>query len=194
MRKGKFSRETKETEVRVELDIDGEGKGEISTGIPFFDHMLELLSRHSLFDLRVEAEGDLEVDFHHTVEDVGITLGRAFWEALGDKKGISRYGWAIIPMDEALSMVAVDVSSRPGLVFKGEIKREKVGGFDAELLPVFLKSFSDHAGITLHVWVMYGDNLHHVMESVFKALGKALRMAVSFDPREKGLPSTKGLL
>ncbi len=194
MRKGKFSRETKETEVRVELDIDGEGKGEISTGIPFFDHMLELLSRHSLFDLRVEAEGDLEVDFHHTVEDVGITLGRAFREALGDKKGISRYGWAIIPMDEALSMVAVDVSSRPGLVFKGEIKREKVGGFDAELLPVFLKSFSDHAGITLHVWVMYGDNLHHVMESVFKALGKALRMAVSFDPREKGLPSTKGLL
>ena len=180
--------------MRVELDIDGEGKGEISTGIPFFDHMLELLSRHSLFDLRVEAEGDLEVDFHHTVEDVGITLGRAFREALGDKKGISRYGWAIIPMDEALSMVAVDVSSRPGLVFKGEIKREKVGGFDAELLPVFLKSFSDHAGITLHVWVMYGDNLHHVMESVFKALGKALRMAVSFDPREKGLPSTKGLL
>ena len=178
----------------MEINLDGKGEAEIRTGIPFFDHMLELFSRHGLFDLKIEAQGDIEVDFHHTVEDVGITLGESFKEALGDKKGITRYGWAFIPMDESLSQVVVDISSRPQLVFKGELRKEKVGSFDTELLPVFLEAFALHAGLTLHVNIFYGENLHHMIESVFKALGRALRMAVKIDEREKGIPSTKGIL
>ncbi|HEX67665.1 MAG TPA: imidazoleglycerol-phosphate dehydratase HisB [bacterium] len=194
MRKVKKERVSKETKVFVEINLDGKGEAEIRTGIPFFDHMLELFSRHGLFDLKIEAQGDIEVDFHHTVEDVGITLGESFKEALGDKKGITRYGWAFIPMDESLSQVVVDISSRPQLVFKGELRKEKVGSFDTELLPVFLEAFALHAGLTLHVNIFYGENLHHMIESVFKALGRALRMAVKIDEREKGIPSTKGIL
>ncbi|MCD6521524.1 imidazoleglycerol-phosphate dehydratase HisB [Candidatus Calescamantes bacterium] len=194
MRKAKKERVSKETKVFVEINLDGRGEAKIKTGIPFFDHMLELFSRHGLFDLKIEAQGDIEVDFHHTVEDVGITLGESFKEALGDKKGITRYGWAFIPMDESLSQVVVDISSRPQLIFKGELRKEKVGSFDTELLPVFLEAFAVHAGLTLHVNIFYGENLHHMIESVFKALGRALRMAVKIDERERGIPSTKGIL
>ncbi len=191
---GEIERKTKETQVKVKINLDGEGKGRISTGIPFFDHMLDLLTYHSLFDLEVEAVGDIEVDFHHTVEDVGITLGEALKEALGNKEGIERYGWTLIPMDESLALVSIDFSSRPLLVFRGEIKREKVGVFDSELLKVFLQSFSVHAGITLHVNLLYGENSHHCFEAIFKALGRALHIATRINKERKGVPSSKGIL
>lgn len=194
MRLGKFDRKTKETEVKVEIDLDGEGKSDISTGIPFFDHMLNLFTRHGLFDLKIKAKGDIEVDFHHTVEDVGICMGEAFSKALGSKIGIKRFGYAVIPMDESLSLVSIDISGRPKLVYKVNLPKEKVGNFDIELIPVFFEAFSIHSGITSHINLFYGENLHHSIESIFKAFGKALSMAVSIEEREKGIPSTKGIL
>ncbi|NOZ63993.1 MAG: imidazoleglycerol-phosphate dehydratase HisB [Caldiserica bacterium] len=194
MREAKVKRETKETQVRVEINLDGEGKSDIDSGIPFFDHMLTLFSRHGFFDLKISASGDIEVDFHHTVEDVGICMGEALKKALGDKSGIKRYGWAILPMDESLSLVSVDISGRPQFVYRVDLPKEKVGGFDTELIPVFFHALTVHSGITLHINLLYGDNLHHSIESVFKAFGKSLSMAVSKEEREKSIPSTKGIL
>ncbi len=194
MREAEVKRETKETQVRVEINLDGEGKSEINSGIPFFDHMLTLFSRHGFFDLGISATGDIEVDFHHTVEDVGICLGEALKKALGDKSGIKRYGWAILPMDESLALVSIDISGRPQFVYRVDLPKEKVGGFDTELIPVFFQAFAVHSGITLHINLLYGENLHHSAEAIFKAFGKALSMAVSKEEREKSIPSTKGIL
>lgn len=195
MRKTTAERKTKETEIRIELAIDGAGKYSINTGIPFLDHMLSLMCKHGLFDLKLKARGDLEVDDHHTVEDTGIVLGKAFKQALGDMKGITRYGQAFVPMDEALAGVNLDVSGRPYLVYKAELpKKSKLKDFDPDLVEDFLQAFSANSGITLHVNVLYGRNTHHIIEAVFKALGRALRQAVSIDPRVKGVPSTKGKL
>ncbi len=192
-RKGTFERKTAETEVLCVLDLDGEGKAQVETGIGFFDHMLQLLSRHSLMDLQVRAKGDLEVDFHHTVEDVGIAMGEALKAALGQKEGIRRYGWAIVPMDEALVLLALDLSGRPYLGLEDRIEGT-VGGFDLELLEVFLSAFVTRGEMTLHVKVLSGRNKHHVAEAIFKGLALALREAVQKDPRQVGIPSTKGVL
>lgn len=192
-RKGTFERRTAETEVLCVLDLDGEGKAQVDTGIGFFDHMLELLSRHSLIDLELRAKGDLEVDYHHTVEDVGIALGEALKAALGQKEGIRRYGWAIVPMDEALVLLAVDLSGRPYLGLEDRIEGT-VGGFDLELLEVFLSAFVTRGEMTLHARVLSGRNKHHVAEALFKGLALALREAVQRDPRRVGIPSTKGVL
>lgn len=194
MRKAKIERKTLETGVELELVIDGSGEHDISTGIPFFDHMLSHIARHGFFDLRVSATGDTEVDFHHSVEDIGICLGQAFKTALEDYKGIVRYGNALIPMDEALVSVAMDIGGRPHLVFNADMKREKVGDFDTELVEEFLKAFSNHLGCNLHVNVMYGSNAHHIIEAVFKAIAKALDAATTIDRRVKGVLSTKGKL
>ncbi|MET0605959.1 MAG: imidazoleglycerol-phosphate dehydratase HisB [Beijerinckiaceae bacterium] len=195
MRSASASRKTGETSVSVELTIDGSGKAAIRTGVGFFDHMLELLARHALFDLTVEAQGDNHVDHHHTVEDVGIVLGQAFSRALGDKKGIARYASLDLPMDEALTRVALDVSGRPMLVFRTAFPSDKIGHFDTELVREFFQAFATHAALTLHVETFYGGNSHHVAESCFKALARALRAAVGVDPRENGrIPSTKGAL
>jgi imidazoleglycerol-phosphate dehydratase len=192
-REAKVERETRETTIRVRIGLDGEGKSEISTGIPFFDHMLHLFARHGLFDLTVEAKGDLDVDSHHTVEDVGIVLGMALREALGSPEGLRRYGHAIVPMDESLVIVAMDMSGRPTFVWKGDLAG-RIAMFDMDVVKEFFKGFVGEAKCALHVNLLYGENLHHKVEAVFKAFGRALREAVARDERVKGIPSTKGTL
>lgn len=188
-------RDTLETQIRVRLDLDGSGRSQLASGIGFFDHMLDQVARHGLFDLEVEARGDLHIDGHHTVEDIGITLGQAFARAVGDKKGLRRYGHAYVPLDEALSRVVVDLSGRPGLEFAVDFSRGMIGGFDVDLAHEFFQGFVNHAGITVHVDNLKGRNAHHQAETVFKAFGRALRMAVEVDPRSAGaMPSTKGVL
>jgi imidazoleglycerol-phosphate dehydratase len=195
MRKATLERTTKETDIEVAVDLDGTGASAISTGIGFFDHMLDLLARHSRIDITVKAKGDLHIDHHHTTEDVGITLGQAVKQALGDMKGITRYADVYVPMDEALTRVAVDVSGRPFLVFKAQFSRDKVGTFDTELVREWFQAFAMNAGLTLHVETLYGNNDHHIAESCFKGLARALRAALSIDPRNAGeVPSTKGVL
>jgi len=194
MRKARIERKTLETGVELELVIDGSGEHDISTGIPFFDHMLTHIAKHGFFDLKLSATGDTEVDFHHSVEDIGICLGQAFKNALDEYKGIIRYGSALVPMDEALVSVAIDIGGRPCLVFNAEMKREKVGEFDTELVEEFLKALSNHLGCNLHVNVIYGSNTHHIIEGIFKALAKALDAATTMDIRVKGVLSTKGKL
>jgi imidazoleglycerol-phosphate dehydratase len=195
MRSAKVTRTTKETDVKVAVDLDGSGASTIETGIGFFDHMLDLLARHSRIDITVKAKGDLHIDHHHTTEDVGIALGQAVKQALGDMKGIARYADVHVPMDEALTRVAIDISGRPFLVFKAEFGRDKVGAFDTELVREWFQAFAMNAGITLHVETLYGANDHHIAESCFKGLARALRTAVAIDPRAAGeVPSTKGRL
>ena len=193
-RSAEVKRDTKETQIRVKLDLDGSGAGKFATGMPFLDHMLDQVARHGAFDLQIEAAGDLHIDAHHTVEDVGITLGQAFAKALGDKQGIRRYGHAYVPLDEALSRVVVDLSGRPGLTFKIDFVRARIGEFDVDLVHEFFQGFINHALCTLHVDNLKGDNAHHQAETAFKAFGRALRMAVEPDPRIQGVPSTKGSL
>jgi imidazoleglycerol-phosphate dehydratase len=189
------TRNTKETQIRVVLNLDGTGASKLATGIGFFDHMLDQIARHGLIDLTVEAQGDLHIDGHHTVEDVGITLGQAVAKAVGDKAGITRYGHAYVPLDEALSRVVVDFSGRPGLHMRVPFKAGMVGGFDTQLAYEFFQGFSNHAGVTLHIDNLFGDNAHHQCETVFKAFARALRMALTLDPRSAGVvPSTKGSL
>lgn len=194
MRKAHISRTTNETDIQLELAIDGEGKAELETGVPFLTHMLDLFAKHGQFNLRVQAKGDIEIDDHHTTEDIGICLGQALREALGDKKGIRRYGNAFVPMDEALAQVVIDLSNRPHFEFRGEFPSEKVGTFDVELVHEFLWKLALEARMNLHVIVHYGRNTHHMIEAVFKALGRALDEATMIDPRVKGVPSTKGML
>ncbi len=195
MRAGEIDRKTAETAIAVKVNLDGEGKASIATGIGFFDHMLELFARHSLIDLHVKVEGDLHVDFHHSVEDTGIALGQAIAKALGDKKGIARYADLHLPMDETLTRVCVDVSGRPFLVFRTAFPTPKIGEFDTELVREFFQAFAVQAGLTLHVETLYGVNSHHIAESCFKGLARALRAALAVDPREGGrVPSTKGAL
>ena len=195
MRKGSITRKTSETAISVSVDLDGSGKADISTGIGFFDHMLDLLARHSLMDLTIRCEGDLHIDDHHSVEDTGIALGQAILHALGDKKGIARYACVHLPMDEALTRVAVDVSGRPFLVFRTQVAVPKIGTFDTELVREFFQAFAMNAGLTLHVETLYGDNAHHIAESCFKGLARCLREALAEDKRENGrVPSTKGSL
>jgi imidazoleglycerol-phosphate dehydratase len=193
-RKSQISRQTKETKVRLALDLEGSGKSAPHTGVGFFDHMLDLLARHSLIDLEIDAEGDLQVDAHHTVEDVGIVLGQALEQALGDKRGIYRYGWAIVPMDESLAQVAVDLSGRPAFVFNVSFTGDSIGAFPTELVEEFFKALATNAKLNLHIHVPYGGNNHHIAEAIFKATAKALRQAVSLDPRNTDVPSTKGTL
>jgi imidazoleglycerol-phosphate dehydratase len=195
MRSASVSRRTAETDVAVSIALDGTGKAEISTGVGFFDHMLELFARHGLFDLTVKVTGDLHVDQHHTVEDTGIALGQAILQALGDKKGITRYADIHMPMDETLTRIALDISGRPFLVFNTSFPTEKIGAFDTELVREFFQAFAVQAGLTLHVETLYGLNSHHIAESCFKGLARTLRKAVAVDPREEGrIPSTKGTL
>ena len=189
-----IERKTAETEISIRLDIDGSGKWEADTGVGFLDHMLSHIAKHGVFDLAVRVKGDLHIDPHHTVEDIGITLGQAFTKALGDKRGIRRYGHAYVPLDEALSRVVVDLSGRPGLAFKIDFVRARIGEFDVDLVHEFFQGFTNHAQVTLHVDNLKGDNAHHQAETAFKAFGRALRMAVELDPRVKGVPSTKGSL
>ncbi len=193
-RTAEISRDTKETKIKLSLDLDGTGKADASTGVGFFDHMLDLLARHSLIDLTVKAEGDLNVDAHHTVEDVGIVLGQAIEKTIGDKRGIYRYGWAIVPMDESLAQVAVDLSGRAALVFNVQFKGSLIGQFPVELVEEFWKSVAQNAKMNLHISVPYGTNNHHIAEAIFKAAAKALRQAASLDPRNDQVPSTKGAL
>ena len=187
-------RQTKETKINLSLNLDGAGKSASEKAIGFFDHMLDLLSRHSLIDLTVQAEGDLDVDAHHTVEDVGIVLGQTLEKALGDKRGINRYGWAIVPMDESLAQVAIDLSGRPAFVFNVKFTGDLIGTFPVELVEEFFKALSTSARMNLHITVPYGTNNHHISEAIFKAVAKALRQAVSHDPRNTDVPSTKGSL
>jgi imidazoleglycerol-phosphate dehydratase len=195
MREGKITRSTKETEVAVAVKLDGSGRAEIATGIGFLDHMLDLLARHARIDLAVKAKGDLHIDQHHTTEDVGIVLGQALKQALGDMRGITRYADVHVPMDETLTRVAIDISGRPVLVFRVEFPRDKIGEFDVDLVREFFQAFATNAGVTLHVETLYGDNSHHVAESCFKGLARALRAAVALDPAAKNeIPSTKGSL
>lgn len=195
MRRATITRTTKETDITVSVDLDGTGNGQIATGVGFFDHMLEQIARHSLIDVTIRAKGDLHIDQHHTVEDVGIALGAAVRQALGDLKGIARYADVHLPMDEALTRVAIDVSGRPYLVWNVTFTRDKVGDFDTELFREFFHAFAQNAGITLHVETLYGGNNHHIAESCFKALARALRAAVAIDPRRPdAVPSTKGSL
>ncbi|MGD0657791.1 MAG: imidazoleglycerol-phosphate dehydratase HisB [Syntrophorhabdales bacterium] len=192
-RQAEVARKTKETEIRVRWKLDGEGAYEVATGIPFFNHMLELFARHGFFDLIVEAKGDIDIDYHHTIEDVGITMGKALRDALGTFDGVRRYGHSLLPMDESLCMVAVDLSGRPALVWSGDIKG-KLGAFDGEVVREFFQGFVNEARMALHVNLLYGENLHHRIEAIFKAFGRALSDAVVRDPRVKGLLSTKGTL
>ena len=195
MRQAEITRNTLETQVSVLLDLDGAGRGRFATGVPFLEHMLEQVARHGMVDLDVTARGDLAVDAHHTVEDIGIALGQALAKALGDKQGIRRYGHAYVPLDEALSRVVVDLSGRPGLCFNVDFTRSAIGAFDAELVREFFQGLANHAAITLHIDTLRGGNAHHQAETVFKAFGRALRMAVEADPRAAGsVPSTKGAL
>jgi len=193
-RNARVERATGETSVIVELDLDGSGRTQVETGVPFFDHMLDALGRHALLDLAVEADGDLEVDAHHTVEDVGICMGRAIAEALGDKAGIRRFGSAAVPLDEALVLAAVDISGRGSLTYEVEVPIELIGTFDTTLAREFLTSLANNAGITLHLHEVAGENAHHIIEAAFKAFARALREAVEPDPRVTGVPSTKGVL
>jgi len=195
MRSAAIQRKTGETDIAVSIALDGTGVAKVASGVGFLDHMLTLLARHALFDITVACTGDLYVDQHHSVEDIGIALGQAFKQALGDKKGITRYAHSYLPMDETLSRVAVDVSGRPFLIFKTDFPREKIGEFDTELVREWFQAFAINAGITLHVETLYGENAHHIAESCYKGLARALRTAVSIDPREEGrVPSTKGTL
>ena len=195
MRKAQVKRKTKETDIAVEIDLDGAGKSSAQTGIGFLDHMLDLLARHSRIDISVKAQGDLHIDHHHTTEDVGIAIGQAMKQALGDMKGITRYADVHVPMDEALTRVAVDVSGRPFLVFKVQFVRDKVGTFDTELVNEWFQAFAMNSGMTLHVETLYGSNDHHIAESCFKGLARALRTALAIDPRAANeIPSTKGSL
>jgi imidazoleglycerol-phosphate dehydratase len=188
-------RDTKETQIRVRLNLDGTGQAKLATGIGFFDHMLDQLARHGLIDLEIEAHGDLHIDGHHTVEDVGITLGMAIAQAVGDKKGLTRYGHAYVPLDEALSRVVIDFSGRPGLHMRVPFKSAMIGGFDTQLTYEFFQGFANHALVTLHIDNLHGDNAHHQCETVFKAFARALRMALTIDARTAGVvPSTKGSL
>ncbi len=194
-RSAEVTRNTAETRIRVALNLDGSGQAQLSTGIGFFDHMLDQIARHGLIDLDIQAQGDLHIDGHHTVEDVGITLGQAFAKALGEKKGIRRYGHAYVPLDEALSRVVIDLSGRPGLEMDVPFKSGMIGGFDSQLAHEFFQGFVNHAGATLHIDNLKGENAHHQCETVFKAFARALRMAVERDPRAAGtIPSTKGSL
>jgi len=195
MRSAKVARNTLETQINIELNLDGSGKAKFDTGLPFLDHMLDQIARHGLLDLNILAKGDLHIDAHHTVEDIGITLGQAFNQAVGDKKGLRRYGHSYIPLDEALSRVVLDISGRPGLVFNCQFVRDSVGDFDVDLIKEFFQGFVNHALVTLHIDNLAGDNAHHQAETIFKAFGRALRMALELDPRMAGvMPSTKGSL
>ncbi|MCB1851166.1 MAG: imidazoleglycerol-phosphate dehydratase HisB [Gammaproteobacteria bacterium] len=194
-RKAEVERNTLETRIRVAVDLDGNGKSVLDTGLPFLEHMLDQVARHGLIDMEIVAKGDLHIDSHHTTEDIGITLGQAFASALGDKRGIRRYGHAYVPLDEALSRVVIDFSGRPGLEFNVEFTRAQIGGFDTELFYEFFQGFVNHAGVTLHLDTLKGRNAHHIAETLFKAFGRALRMALEPDARMAGiLPSTKGAL
>jgi len=192
-RSAHVERKTKETSISISWDLDGTGEYRITTGIPFFDHMLDLFAKHGLFDLEVSAKGDIDVDNHHTVEDVGIAMGKALRDALGTTEGIKRYGSALVPMDEAICMTAIDVSGRSAFVFKGKLQG-RTGGFDVDVVKEFLQAFSNEAKVTLHVNILYGSNLHHRVEAVFKSFGRALKAAVEKDDRIKGVLSTKGVL
>jgi imidazoleglycerol-phosphate dehydratase len=195
MRKGAVSRKTNETEIVVEVDLDGSGLGKIATGVGFFDHMLDQLARHSLVDMTVSAKGDLQIDDHHTVEDVGIALGQALKQALGDKRGLTRYADCLLPMDETLTRVALDCSNRPYLIWKVNFTRPKLGEMDTELFKEWFQAFSQAAGVTLHIETLYGENNHHIVESCYKGLARALRQAIAVDPRKAdAVPSTKGVL
>ncbi|MDO8989218.1 MAG: imidazoleglycerol-phosphate dehydratase HisB [Sideroxyarcus sp.] len=195
MRSAQVSRNTLETKISVELNLDGTGKVKLDTGVPFLEHMLDQIARHGLLDLDINAKGDLHIDAHHTVEDIGITLGQAFNQAVGDKKGLRRYGHAYVPLDEALSRVVLDISGRPGLVFNAEFVRSNVGEFEVDLIREFFQGFVNHALVTLHIDNLAGDNAHHQAETIFKAFGRALRVALELDPRMAGvMPSTKGTL
>ena len=195
MRKAEVTRNTLETQFKVSMNIDGTGVSQFNTGLPFLDHMLDQVARHGMMDIAVTAKGDLHIDAHHTVEDIGITLGQAFTKALGDKKGINRYGHAYVPLDEALSRVVLDCSGRPGLEFSCEFTRAAIGEFDVDLFHEFFQGFVNHANITLHIDNLKGNNSHHQAETIFKAFGRALRMATTFDERMSGImPSTKGSL
>jgi imidazoleglycerol-phosphate dehydratase len=194
-RRARIERNTRETRIAVELDLDGTGRSHLETGVPFLDHMLDQIARHGLVDLDVRASGDLHIDAHHTVEDIGITLGQAVRKALGELAGVTRYGHAYVPLDEALSRVVIDLSGRPGLEFHVPFTRSLIGSFDVDLAHEFFQGFVNHALVTLHVDNLRGQNAHHQAETVFKAFGRALRMAVQLDPRQAGaLPSTKGML
>lgn len=195
MRRANVARKTKETDISVSVNLDGTGTHTIETTIPFLDHMLSLMSKHGLIDTKIKARGDTEIDYHHTVEDLGIVLGKAIKQALGDMKGISRYGQASVPMDETLASVSLDISGRPYLVYRVEFpKKGKLRNFDPDLIEDFLQAFVSNSGITLHVLIPYGRNTHHIIEAIFKALGRALRQAVTLDPRVKGVPSTKKVI
>jgi imidazoleglycerol-phosphate dehydratase len=193
-RRGAITRETKETRIKAAWDLDGQGRAEVNTGLPFLDHMLTLLAAHSMTDLTLSAQGDLEVDAHHLSEDLGIVLGQALGQALGKKAGIVRYGASLLPMDESLVQVALDISGRPYLHYKLSLRQKKIGAFDTECAEEFFRAFGNHAGVTLHVVQMTGGNTHHLLEAAFKGLGRALREAVARDPKRSGVPSTKGLL
>lgn len=189
------NRDTKETQIEVSLNLDGNGKSDLSIGIPFLEHMLDQIARHGMFDISIKAKGDLEIDAHHTVEDVGITLGQALARALGDKKGIRRYAHAYVPLDEALSRVVIDCSGRPGLEYHAEYPRARIGEFDVDLFYEFFQGLVNHAMLTVHIDNIRGRNAHHIAETIFKAFGRALRVAVEIDPRQEGsIPSTKGSL
>ena len=195
MRQAEISRNTLETQIKVRLDLDGTGQSRLATGVPFLDHMLDQVARHGQIDLEVEAKGDLHIDAHHTVEDIGIALGQAMAQALGDKKGVCRYGQAYVPLDEALSRVVIDLSGRPGLVFDVKFSRALIGSFDVDLCREFFQGFVNHALMTVHIDTLRGDNAHHQAETIFKAFGRALRMAVEADARTaNSIPSTKGAL
>ena len=195
MRQAQVTRNTLETQIEVRLNLDGSGKSSLATGVGFFDHMLDQVARHGMLDLEVEAKGDLHIDAHHTVEDVGITLGQAFTKAIGDKKGVRRYGHAYVPLDEALSRVVIDLSGRPGLEYSVDYARGLIGEFDVDLVHEFFQGFANHALVTLHIDNLKGRNAHHQAETIFKAFGRALRMATELDARASGtLPSTKGSL
>jgi imidazoleglycerol-phosphate dehydratase len=195
MRKASLDRKTTETQIAVSINLDGTGAYDVKSGVGFLDHMLELLSRHSLIDIKLRAKGDTHIDFHHTTEDSGIALGQAFAKALGDRKGIRRYADCFLPMDEALTRAAIDVSGRPFLIWKVDFARPKIGEFDTELVREWFQAFAMNAGVTLHVQTLYGDNCHHIAESCFKALARVLRGAIEIDPRQKDrIPSTKGSL
>ena len=194
MREGSIFRETNETKIDLKINLDGSGKTEIDTGIGFFNHMLNLFAAHGQFDLNIQCDGDLEVDGHHSVEDIGIALGAAIKNALGDKRGINRYGSFFLPMDESLALVSLDISGRPFLVYDAGELAPMIGNFDTELTEEFLRAFAFNAGITLHVKILYGKNSHHKVEAIFKALGHALRIAVDYDEKNTGIPSTKGIL
>jgi len=195
MRKAEVSRNTLETQIIASIDLDGTGASQLASGLGFLDHMIDQIARHGMMDIKIEAKGDLHIDAHHTVEDVGITLGQAFAKAIGDKKGVRRYGHSYVPLDEALSRVVLDLSGRPGLEFGVEFKRARIGDFDVDLIHEFFQGFVNHALITLHIDNLRGDNAHHQAETIFKAFGRALRMAAELDPRMAGImPSTKGTL